>query len=98
MQRRKGWGANINTLTQLYVQYIRPILEHGAVVTAVAIQYQTDSIDIAERKALRIILGAPPWYRIEDLYAETGIQPIKERLEKLRGEAITRFGDREGIR
>ena len=94
----RGWGANAKTLQKLYVQFIRPILEHGAVVTAVGKPAHIIPLEIAERKALRVILDAPLGTRNEDLYQRSGIQPIKDRLLILREKAIARFGDREGIR
>ena len=97
MLRGKGWGANVKTLTQLYIQYIRPVLEHGAVVTAEASDAQIKLLEVAERKALRVILQTPLKFRNADLYAETGIQPIKERLAMLREKSIFRYGDRVGI-
>jgi exonuclease III len=93
----KNWGANTKTLKQLYVQYIRPILEHGSVVTATATPSHIKPLKVAERKALRVILGAPTYTRNEDLHERSGIQPIQDRLVTLREKAIMRFGDSEGI-
>jgi hypothetical protein len=93
----KNWGANTKTLKQLYIQYIRPILEHGSICTATAKPSHTKPLKVAERKALRVILGAPTSTRIDDLYERSGIQPIDERLETLREKAILRFGGSDGI-
>src|SRR5688572_370414 len=98
MLRGRGWGAKVRTLKQLYIQYIRPVLEHGSVVTAEASASHIKILEVAERKALRVLLGAPIGYRTKDLYAETGIQPIGERLCLLRQTAINRFDQREGNR
>jgi len=94
----RGWGANPQILEQLYIQYIRPVLEHGAVVTANALDSHLKPLVLAEHKALRAILGAPRWTRISDLYEAIGLEPLTDRLATLRQKAILRFGDSEAIR
>lgn len=88
------WGANHATLLKLYKQYIRPVLEYGAVCfdkeDAASIKY----LEIAERKALRIAISAEPRISNRDLYERSGIEPIAERMAFLRERTISRFDHR----
>ena len=91
----RGWGANQRTVLRLYKQYIRPVLEYGHVATAGA---PVGDLERAERRALRIALRRPHYSRIDELYDESGIQPLADRLRVLKANAIQRFGQSQGIR
>jgi len=92
----QGWGANQRTVLRLYKQYVRPVLEHGYVVTAGTREVKV--LELVERRALRIALRRPRYSRIEDLYRDAGFQPLAERLEVLKGNAIRRFGQNPRMR
>jgi hypothetical protein len=92
-----GWGADGKSLLQLYKQFIRPVLESGSVATAKAKNGAIHKLEIVERRALRAVLQVGRYTRNEDLYALTGIVPIKERNAELRRNAIQRFGYSKGI-
>ena len=87
----RRWGANMKTKLRLYKQYIRPVLEHGSVATAQACPTALERLGVVERRALRVITSLPPWTKIEELYLRAGVEPISERLERLRATAIQRF-------
>lgn len=91
MLRGKMWGANRKTLLRLYIQYIRPVLEYGAVAYSKTHKKATEILAIAERKCLRIILSVGPRTSRKILYKETGIQHIRKRLKHLRARTIQRF-------
>lgn len=57
MVRGKGWGANKRTLLTLYKQYVGPALEYGAVAFAERDEGALKHLELAERRALRAVLG-----------------------------------------
>ena len=91
--RGRKWGASKETLVQLYVQYIRPILEYGAVAFSSDNNKDIKILEIAERKALRIALMVGPRTPGEVLYREANIQPIGERMKLLRTRTIERIDE-----
>ena len=86
-----SWGANIKTLRRLYVQYIRPLFEHGSAILAEISNIHTQKMEITERAALRVILRPLPRTKNEILCSLTDIKPLKQRLKILRDRAMERF-------
>jgi len=71
-------GAFIHQKLFLYKQYIRPRLEYGCCLlkrSAMANRL----LDMAERRILRMLLGAPATTNSSALYLQSGIQPISQR-------------------
>jgi len=93
----RGWGANTRTLLKLYCQYIRPVLEYGAVVTAQGCKSALQLLCLVENKAMRVCTGSAYRTPIERLYELTGLEPLPERLGRLRCKAIARFGNSAGM-
>jgi len=87
----RGWGANQETVLKIYKQYVRPILEYGAVATADAAPSLIRVLERTERKAISIALRAPRSTRIVDLYDQSGLQPLGDRLRSLKESSIQRF-------
>ena len=48
-------------------------------------------LELAERRALRVVMGVGPRTSNKTLYEKAQIQPIAERLEGLRNRAIDRY-------
>ena len=78
----QGWGADQRTVLKLYKQYIRPVLEYGYVATA-GTQGPIQQLELTERRALRIALRQPPWSRIEDLYRDARVPPLRDNSSVL---------------
>jgi hypothetical protein len=76
----KSWGANKATLLRLYKQFIRPVLEYGAVAFTTKDAASIMHLQLAERRALRVVLRVGKLTHIKDLYDRTGLQPIDERI------------------
>jgi len=93
----QGWGANARTLLRLYRQYVRPVLEYGQVVTAEGCASALQLLCRVEYKAMRVCTRSAPWTPIEDLYEMTGLEPLPERLGRLRSKAIDRFGSSDSM-
>src|SRR5262245_51820517 len=81
----------------LYKQFIRPILDYGAVATAGAAASSIKHLEVAERKALRFATFSSRFTSSKELYKSAGFQPIGGRLNCLKQKVITGFGDRPGI-
>ena len=98
--RGRKWGANTLALRRLYVQYIRPVLEHGAVASATAADASIRHLETAERRALRVVLGISLMQKQKNsvLYDRLSIQPIKDRLQDIRLTTINRFGNKTSIK
>jgi hypothetical protein len=92
-----GWGANSTTLLTLYKQLIRPILEHGAVATALASPSALLKLVRVERIAIRTALHVSRATRLNDMYVLARIQPLKDRLLALRYRTINRISDQTGM-
>ena len=84
MLRGKTWGSNKKTLMTLYKQFIRPILEYGAVATAGAAASAIKHLELAERRALRIATMSSRFISNKILCERANIQPLGERLECLK--------------
>ena len=91
MLRGRRWGANKKVLLRLYKQYIRPILEYGAVCFRDKDRNSSRHLALAERRALRVALGVGMRTPLTDLYEQAGIQPLEERMQDLRERAISKF-------
>ena len=73
------WGADRTTLTNLYVGWIRPILEYGSYVYMGAAQEELYKLDKIQAAALRIILGCTGTACVESMHWEAGIQHLGTR-------------------
>jgi len=94
----KKWGANTRTLLKLYKQYIRPVLEYGNVAISKAAKSNLASLQRVQNAALRTALHGTRWSKIADLHEQANIEPLTDRLIRLRCKAIERFGDSELVK
>ena len=90
MLRGKDWGANRKSLFRLYKHYVRPILEYGAVCFRDKDRNSTKHLVLAERRALRVVLGVGIRTPLIDIYDLAVIQPLEERLVSIRERAISK--------
>ena len=99
MLRGRSWGANRKILLRLYKQYIRPVLEYGAVAMNDRDKNATKQLILAERRALRVALGVGMRTPLREIYEMAKIQPLEERLKALRNRALSKFNkDSTGIK
>ena len=78
------WGADRVSLKNLYLGWVRPILEYGSYVFAGASMEVLGKLDKIQAAALRIITGTTSTACIQSLHMETGIQYLgTRRLEEL---------------
>ena len=77
------WGADRVALTNLYLGWIRPVLEYGSSVYAGASREILSKLDKIQAAALRIITGTTSTVCVQSLHWETGIQYLgTRRLEE----------------
>ena len=69
----------------------KPILEYGAVCFRDKDRKSTKHLVLAERRALRVVLGVGIRTPLIDIYDLAGIQPLEERLVSLRERAISKY-------
>ena len=55
---RTMWGANKETLRQLYMGYVRPTLEHSSDALSTATHTDLATLDNVQNEALRFVSGA----------------------------------------
>ncbi len=76
---------NRNTLNQIYISYMRPIVEYAAIVWDSCTQYERDSIDKLQYEAARIVTGLTRSVSINKLVQEIGWVSLSDRrkIQKL---------------
>ena len=52
------WGANKDTLRQMYIGYVRSVMDYGASIQTIASKSSTSSLDTVQNQAGRLICGA----------------------------------------
>lgn len=76
------WGADLNTLKQLYVGNVRSTLEYGLSAHSTAAKTNKDKLNQIQNSALRIMTGAMKSTPITSMEATTGLQSLDERREE----------------
>lgn len=71
-----SWGSDRQTLLNLYVMYIRSIINYGSMFYTVAPYYKTSTLDKAQNQCLRLAIGARRTSPITALHIETNIPPL----------------------
>ena len=91
--RGTGWGTSSKVLIKLYVCFIRPILEYGAVLTAGVSKTNMKKLQVVQNNALRLALNNPRKgkTRITSLHERAGIDMIETRLINLKNKSLARY-------
>ncbi|GFN83587.1 reverse transcriptase-like protein [Plakobranchus ocellatus] len=79
-----NWGATPQSLSTIYVSFIRPVLEYANPMPNLASQTSLGKLDRVHNAALRLVLGALRSTPITILELATGCEPLGLR----RGEQI----------
>ena len=74
-------GACSRVLRAWYIGAVRPVLEYGCQVLAIAGVSAVPTIEKIQNRAARIILGVPGWSCPTATIAEAGLQPLEYRFE-----------------
>ena len=84
-------------ILKLHKQYVRPVLETGAVATASINNIAINKLQVVQNTALRLALRQDRAYKVDQLHLDCGILPIKDRLTFLQTRAVTRYGTSNAI-
>ena len=77
------WGATQEVLATAYKTYVRPVMEYASEVTALSSEANLRKLEVVQNNALRIITGAAISAPITAMQLQSGVDPLRERREKL---------------
>ena len=77
--RKLKYKMNRQTLSKMYITYIRPILEYACEVWDNCNNYNINKLEKVQLDAARIVTGLPIFTKTENLYLATGWEPLEER-------------------
>ena len=86
-----SWGANKHTLRQLYLGYVRSIMEYGHSIQTVASGTVTSLLDRVQNQALRMICGGLRTTPTAACEIESNIEPLDLRRQRATLEATERY-------
>ena len=75
--------ADTHLIRKLFIAIIQPIIEYAAPVLIMANKSAIETIERAQRKALRLVLNLPTWTRIDLIYAEANILPFSIKVDSI---------------
>ena len=75
------WGANKQTLRQLYMCYVRPTLEYNSAALRTATHTNLATLDKVQNQALRFISGAMKTTPTSACEIECNIEPLDIRRD-----------------
>ena len=85
------WGANKDTLRQMYIGYVRSVMDYGASIQTVASKSTTSSLDRVQNQAGRLICGAFRSTPSAACEIDANLEPLDLRRERANLEATERY-------
>ena len=79
MMRKLKYSISRKSLNQIYISFLRPVLEYSAVVWDGCTLYEKESLEKIRHEAARIVTGLTRSVSIEKLYSEIGWLSLSER-------------------
>ena len=79
MMRKLKYSISRKNLNQIYISFLRPVLEYSAVVWDGCTLYEKESLENIQHEAARIVTGLTRSVSIEKLYSEIGWLSLSER-------------------
>ena len=76
-------GTSTPVLRSFYVHAIRPLMDYAAPVLVTLTKEQRYKLEVVQRTAMRTILRAPRWTKVETLQAELGLSSLEWRTQQL---------------
>lgn len=73
-------GASYRVMRAFYVHAIRSVIDYSAPCLCSLSLALLSKLEVAQNDALRVILGAPTWCRVENLQAESGLPSLQHRI------------------
>ena len=79
--RRLKYTLSRAPLNQIYLAYVRPILEYSSIVWDGCITQDLNSLEKLQHEAARVVTGRTCSVSLEKLYKECGWAPLSERRQ-----------------
>ena len=83
-----NWGCMPKIIMQLYKQYVRPVLEYGAIALLSAPNTTLEKIQLVQNKAIKIAYRLPWCTSTRKIHQLAEIEPIKNRFQSLANKFI----------
>ena len=78
-----NWGCKLKIIMQLYKQYVRPVLEYGAIALLSAHKTTLEKIQLVQNKAIKIAYRLPWCTSTRKIHQLAEIEPIKNLFQSL---------------
>ena len=85
------WGADKKTLRQLYMGYVRSVMEYNLPLQSIASKTTQSSLDKVESQAVHFITGGLKTTPTAACHIEADIEPLKLRREAAVIESVERY-------
>ena len=85
------WGANKQTLRQMYIGYVRSVMDYGASLQTIASKSTTSSLDRIQNQAGRLICGGFRSTPSAACEIDANLEPMDIRRERATLEATERY-------
>ena len=85
------WGANKETLRNLYLGYVRSAMEQTLPLQAIASKRTTSSLDIVQNQALRLVCGGMRTTPTAACEIDARVEPLDLRRERAVMESFERY-------
>ena len=85
------WGANKQTLRQMYIGYIRSVMDYGSSLQTIASKSTTSNLDRVQNQAGRLICGGFRSTPSAACEIDAGLEPLDLRRERSTLEATERY-------
>ncbi|KAG7169518.1 putative RNA-directed DNA polymerase from mobile element jockey-like 55, partial [Homarus americanus] len=76
-------GVGHVVLRTLYIHAIRSLTDYAKPALNTLSEWQWEKLEVAHNNAIRVIIKAPMWKKIENLHMETGLTSLQTRRERL---------------
>ena len=86
--RPTNWGCKPKIIMQLYKQFVRPVLEYGAIALLSAPKTILEKIQLVQNKAIKIAYRLPWCTSTRKIHELAEIEPIKNRFQSLANKFI----------
>ena len=85
------WGADKTTLRNLYLGYIRSVLEYNAALLSTSSKTNQEQLDKVQRRALRFVCGGMKTTPNAACEIDSNVMPLQKRREQAVLQAVERY-------
>ena len=81
--RKLKFILDYNSLQNIYFAFVRPIMEYADAVWDNCTKYEADELEKIQLEAAQIVTGTTKLVSIDNLYKETGWEPLATRRNSI---------------